>query len=80
MQYTIRKVPRLVDAELRRRAQAQRRSLNEVALEALARGAGLSGERKKQRDLEDVAGTWLKDREFDRALASQDTIDEEQWR
>jgi plasmid stability protein len=80
MQYTIRKVPGHVDAALRRRAQDQGRSLNEVAVEALARGAGVGGERSRQRDLRDVAGTWRKDRAFDRALAAQDTIDEEMWR
>lgn len=37
MQYTIRKVPSLVDVALRRRAREQGRSLNEVVVEALAR-------------------------------------------
>ncbi len=80
MQYTIRKVPNLVDAALRRRAREQGRSLNEVAVEALARGAGVDGERCRQRDLKDIAGTWRKDRAFERALAAQDTVDEEMWR
>jgi hypothetical protein len=79
MQYTIRKVPRPVDAALRRRAQEQRKSLNEVALEALAWGAGVSGERGRQRDLHDIAGTWRNDSAFDRALVAQDTIDREMW-
>jgi len=80
MQYTIRKVPTVVDVALRRRAREQGRSLNEVAVEALARGAGVSGERVCQRDLRDVAGTWRRDRAFERALAAQDTVDEEMWR
>ena len=80
MQYTIRKIPSRVDVALRRRAQEQGRSLNEVAVEALARGAGVSGERGQQRDLQDIAGSWRKDRAFDRAIAAQDTIDEEMWR
>jgi plasmid stability protein len=80
MQYTIRKVPGNVDTALRRRAREQGRSLNEVALEALARGAGVNGEQDAQRDLQDVAGTWRKDRAFDRALADQDTVDQEMWR
>lgn len=80
MQYTIRRVPGQVDAALRRRAQRRGRSLNDVALEALAQGAGVSGERVPQRDLEDIAGTWRKDRAFERALAEQDTVDEEMWR
>jgi plasmid stability protein len=80
MQYTIRKVPESLDAALRRRARQQGRSLNEVAIEALARGAGITAERTPQRDLQDIVGTWRKDRAFDRALADQDTIDRELWR
>ena len=80
MQYTIRNVPNSLDAALRRRAREQGRSLNEVAVEALARGAGVSGERIQQRDLADIAGTWRSDRAFDRAIAAQDTIDKELWR
>lgn len=80
MQYTIRKVPVPVDAALRRRAQQQGRSLNDVALEALAQGAGVIGEHVPQRDLQDIAGTWRDDPAFDDALAQQDTVDEEIWR
>lgn len=79
MQYTIRNVPTPLDAALRRSAREQGKSLNEIAVEALARGAGLS-ERLPQRDLSDIAGTWRKDAAFDNALAAQDTIDEELWR
>jgi hypothetical protein len=80
MQYTIRNVPRTLDAALRRAARERRKSLNEVAIEALARGAGVSGERGRQRDLGDIAGTWRKDPAFDRAVAALDTTDEEMWR
>jgi plasmid stability protein len=79
MQYTIRKVPHSLDAALRWRAREQGKSLNEIAIEALARGAGLTGERRRQRDLRDIVGTWQSDRDFDRALAEQDTIDRELW-
>jgi len=80
MQYTIRNVPNSLDAALRRRALEQRKSLNEVAIEALARGAGVLGERSRQRDLQDIAGTWRNDSAFDRAMAAQDTVDEELWK
>ena len=80
MQYTIRKVPDALNTALRRRAREQGKSLNEVTLEALARGAGVSGDRSPQRDLADVAGTWRKDRAFDSAVAAQDAVDEELWR
>ena len=80
MQYTIRKVPQTIDAALRRRAHEQGKSLNEVTIEALARGAGLGENRGRQRDLGDIVGTWRNDRAFDRALAAQDAIDKELWK
>jgi hypothetical protein len=79
MQYTLRKVPRAVDAKLRRRARAERKSLNTVALEALARGAGVDA-MAARRDLADIAGTWVDDAEFDRAIAAQHRIDRRLWR
>jgi hypothetical protein len=80
MQYTIRNVPNALDEALRRAAREQDKSLNEVAIEALARGTGVIGERGRLRDLSDIAGTWRKDAAFDRAVAAQHTIDEEMWR
>lgn len=80
MQYTIRDIPDNLDKALRQAARQQGKSLNEVAIETLARGAGITGERSRQRDLADIAGTWRKDPAFDSALADQDTIDPEMWR
>jgi len=77
MQHTLRNVPEIVDAVLRRRAREQGKSLNEVAIETFTRGAGVTGGRSRQRDLKDIAGTWRKDGAFDRAVAAQDTVDEE---
>jgi hypothetical protein len=80
MQYTIRNVPHILDEALRKAARERGKSLNEVAVEALARGVGITRERSRQRDLSDIAGTWRKDAAFDSALAAQDTVDEEMWR
>ena len=80
MQYTIRNVPDILDEALRRTAREQGKSLNEVAVEALARGAGVSERRVCQRDLSDIAGSWRKDPAFEAALTAQDTIDAELWR
>ncbi|MGO9340808.1 MAG: FitA-like ribbon-helix-helix domain-containing protein [Terracidiphilus sp.] len=79
MQYTIRNVPEYLDAALRGSAREQGKSLNEVAIEALARGFGLGDNRVRQRDLSDIAGSWRKDPVFERAPAAQDTVDEEMW-
>lgn len=80
MQYTIRNVPTHLDAALRSIAQRQSKSLNDVALEALARGAGLTGEPTRQRDLKKIAGSWRHDPAFEKAIADQDTIDEAMWK
>lgn len=79
MQYTIRNVPDSLDEALRRTSRERGKSLNEIAIEALARGAGITQDRSRQRDLGDIAGTWRKDAAFDRALAAQDSVDEEMW-
>jgi hypothetical protein len=80
MQYTLRNVPGTLDQALRRAARVQGKSLNEVAIQALARGLALLGEREREHDLSDIAGTWRKDPAFDSALALQDTVDEEMRR
>lgn len=80
MQYTIRNIPDYLDAALRDAARDQGKSLNDVAVEALTRGAGISECRVRQRDLSDIVGTWQEDPAFDAALADQDRIDEDMWR
>ena len=80
MQYTIRNIPGALDAMLRDRAKKEGKSLNEVVIEALARAMGFSREPVRQRDLSRIAGTWIDDLEFDRAIEDQDQIDEDLWR
>jgi hypothetical protein len=75
MQYTIRNVPDTLDKALRRTARSQGKSLNEIVIEALARGASVARQSSRQCDLGDIAGTWRKDAAFDSALSAQDTID-----
>jgi hypothetical protein len=67
----------MADRELRRRAKAEGKSLNTVAIEALIRGSGLGENPVRQRDLGDIIGTWQEDREFDQAIADQDRIDDQ---
>jgi plasmid stability protein len=79
MQYTIRNVPEHLDAALRAAAREQGKSLNDVAVQALARGAGVEDTPRRRRDLSDVASSWHEDAAFDSALAAQDVVDEELW-
>jgi hypothetical protein len=80
MQYTLRNLPPLLDSELRRRAKAEGKSFNAVAIEVLARGMGFGDMPLRQRDLSDIAGTWQEDAAFDAAIADQNGIDESLWR
>jgi hypothetical protein len=80
MQYTVRGIPPTLDAALRQRARASRKSLNEAAIDALAEGAGLVGAPRKRRNLSDIAGTWRADKAFEDALAAQDRVDEDIWK
>lgn len=80
MQYTLRGIPVEVDAALRERARAASKSLNEVAIEALAEGVGVAGKARKRRNFEHIAGTWKEDKAFDEAIADQRQIDEDLWK
>jgi plasmid stability protein len=80
VQYTLRNIPKEVDRALRERARRERRSLNDVALAALERALGVDAETTPQRDLSDIAGTWISDPVVDEALAHQRTIDPDLWR
>jgi plasmid stability protein len=79
MQYTIRNIPPRVDRALRERARREGKSLNEVATEALARGLDLEDQPVRRRDLTAIAGSWVRDREVDRALDEQRRIDPDLW-
>jgi hypothetical protein len=80
MQYSVRGIAPEIDAALRARARAEGKSLNAVALEALAEGVGLGEAAVVRRDLADVAGTWRRDARVEEALADQDEIDEALWK
>lgn len=79
-QYTVRAVPPEVDAALRRQAEQQRRSLNEIVLDALSRHAGISDHGTKYRDLMDLAGRMQKDPKMEAGLQEQRRVEPEMWR
>lgn len=56
MQYTIRQIPKQVDQALRAKAKAQKKSLNEVTVEAIQRGLGLGPIGQPKRDLSFMGG------------------------
>jgi hypothetical protein len=79
MQYTLRNIPAALDRILRAQARREGKSLNEIAIRALQRAAGLSEEPIRHRDLGGLSGEWEEDAEFEAALADQDRVDEALW-
>ena len=78
-QYTIRNVPEALDRELREHAKRKGISLNDAAVEAIARGLGIADTDVIYNDLDDLIGTWKSDDEFDRAIEDQDKVDADAW-
>lgn len=80
MQYTLRNIPPALDRALRALARREGKSLNEVALRALAHALGADETPVRHRALDDLAGTWRDDPEFEKALAALHQVDESLWR
>jgi hypothetical protein len=78
-QYTIRSVPAAVDRIVRNRAVKSNSSLNSILIAALERGLGLTEESPEFHDLDDLAGTWVHDPEFDKAMVMFESIDKDLW-
>ena len=76
-QYTIRSIPDSVDQALRRLAQQESKSINTVAVEALARGLALDAATIEHSDLDSLVGSWQEDSAFDEAVADFERIDDE---
>jgi len=79
MQYTLRKIPTDVDRALRAQARRLGKSVNQVAIEALARSLDLP---KRYRHLREMPGAWSKKEAaaFDEFLAGERVVDEELWK
>jgi len=79
MQFTIRRISAALDAAIRRRARLEGRSRNEVVVNALAEGLGLTARQQARRDLSDVVNTWRREAVVEAALAAQDRVDKDLW-
>ena len=53
--------------------------MNLAALEALERGLGLDDEPVEYHDLDDLAGSWIQDPEFEKVVAEMDRVDPGLW-
>jgi hypothetical protein len=80
IQYTLRDVSPTMDKAVRQRAKMLGESINHVALDALARGAGVHGTPARVHDdLDAFFGSWVEDAEVDRALGAQRRVDRKTW-
>ncbi len=69
-----------MDRSLRQKSKKSGTSLNEAAIEALAKGLGLADEKIRFHDLEALAGTGQEDAAFDAASQAQDRVDLGLWK
>ena len=81
LQYTIRGIDAKLDQALRAQARRSGASLNQTALDALRRGAGVSATPAKNHDFDQFfGGGFFGDEEIiDTILAEQRQIDAELW-
>jgi len=79
MQYTIRNIPPELDKAIKTRAKRLGKSVNQVALEALA---NVVDRPVRKRSLREMPGAWSKGeaKRFDRFLEEHRAIDEELWK
>jgi hypothetical protein len=77
----VRGVPADVDRALRRKAEQERTSLNDVLRTALTREAEAAGVPERVYiDLDALIGSWVDVPGFDDAIRAQDQVDEALWR
>lgn len=75
MQYTIRAIPKPLDAALRRQAKDSGKSLNEVVIETLQKGAGVQADDVVFTDLDWFVGSKVvSGTELDAALDWLDSV------
>lgn len=81
MQYTIRQIPRALDRALRSKAKAEGKSLNQVAVEVMSLGAGVTNAAgKPKRDLSFMRMHPADIEAIRKAHEEFDQVDEEMWR
>jgi hypothetical protein len=80
IQYTIRGISDRLDKKIRELAAHEGKSLNEAVLSILESGTGVTEEPISYQDLDHLAGSWINDPEFDKAIEEMDRIDPVLWK
>jgi hypothetical protein len=70
----------VVESVVNQQAKKTQKSLNAVLLAVLKRGVGVVDEPVEYHDLDELAGSWVADPDFDAAMAAFESIDEELWK
>ncbi len=73
IQYTIRSIPPKLDQALRKRSKKTGKSLNEVVIEALTKGAGITPDATFN-DLGWFVGSMQTDSKFDESISWLDSL------
>jgi plasmid stability protein len=79
MRITIENIPDELEKALRLRAEAEGKSVNQLALEALQAAAGMAEDGKK-RDFSGVAGSWVEEPVFSQVRNAHEQIDPDRWK
>jgi plasmid stability protein len=81
MQYTLRNIPKKLDQALRKKAKAEGKSLNTVAVELLEQGLGLNGEQQRYNDLDEFFKNAVPlEPEVLKAIAEMDVVHPDDWK
>jgi plasmid stability protein len=80
-QLTIRDIPDDLEKQIRKVARNRGKSINKTVRELLQEALGIGTQPEKRRDLSELAGVWDAEeaREFDRAIAVFEQVDEGLW-
>lgn len=70
-------LPEPLTQALHDRAKVEGRSVQEIAMDAMARGLHVGVPQPKNADFGDVVGTWADDPEFDEAMRDFERLDPE---
>lgn len=79
IQYTVRGIPKYLDAGIRRYATRESKSLNQALLDVLAAGLGYFRRPVKNESLLELAGTWVSDEKSEKAFAEMRVVDADLW-
>jgi hypothetical protein len=82
MTLTIEKLPDSLNKALHQKAIAEGRTVQDVAVDAIARGlnVGNTNVSPKKGDWSEFIGSWVEDPEFDEAMKDFEKIDPELWK